>query len=115
MDKGIAEKKVIDITVFDGINDVRAKNGLLTASALLDVNIDVVMILREDGVLFATEELKSESMLSELINLGVKVLVCGMCMDARKLTVDDLIENAERCCMLDIVNTIKASDQSLVF
>ncbi len=108
----------------EGPNTMRSWNGIRLAGGLLDVNIEAEIILFDEAVFCAKkaqkppEDLKGLNLgqkLLGLIGLGVKVLVCGSCCEARGLKKEELIEGAEVCCLMDVANAIKTSKQTLVF
>lgn len=108
----------------EGPAAMRSWNGMRLAGGLLDVNIEAEIILFDEAVFCAKkaqnppEELKGLNLaqkLSDFIKLGVKVLVCGSCCEARGLKKEELVEGAEICCLTDVANAIKTSKQTLVF
>ncbi|MBW4077109.1 MAG: hypothetical protein HIU84_01065 [Acidobacteria bacterium] len=56
-----------------------------------------------------------ERMLASVARKGAAVLVCGMCMDARGLTQDDLLEGALRSTMDALTQATVDADKILVF
>ena len=114
----------ITVILNEGPATMRSWNGIRLAGGLLDVNIEVEIILFDEAVFCAKkaqkppEELKGLNLgqkLSDLIKLGVKILICGSCCESRGLKKEDLIEDAEVCCLTDVANAIKTSKQTLVF
>lgn len=114
----------IVIMLNEGPNTMRSWNGMRVAGGLLDVNMQAEMVLFDESVLCAKknqnppEELKGLNLaqkLSDLVNLGVKVLVCGSCCQSRGIGKEELIAGVEICCLTDVANAIKTSKQTLVF
>ncbi len=114
----------ITVILNEGPTTMRSWNGIRLTGGLLDVNIEAEIILFDEAVFCAKkaqkppEELKGLNLaqkLTDLIKLGVKVLVCGSCCEARGLKKEELIEGAEVCCLTDVANAIKTSKQTLVF
>lgn len=56
-----------------------------------------------------------ERMLKRIQSGGGEVLLCGLCMDARGLTDDDLIEGARRSSMDELAEVTLQADKVLVF
>ena len=56
-----------------------------------------------------------ERMLASVARKGAAVLVCGTCMDARGLTVPELIEGASRSTMDELTQATVDADKVLVF
>lgn len=114
----------ITIILNEGPNTMRSWNGLRVAGALLDVNLEVEVVLFDEAVICAKkgqnppEDLKGLNLaqkLTDLMKLGVKVLVCGSCCEAKGLKKEEVIEGAQVCCLMDVANTIKTSKETLVF
>ncbi|MFZ5800414.1 MAG: DsrE/DsrF/TusD sulfur relay family protein [Candidatus Omnitrophota bacterium] len=114
----------VTVILNEGPNTMRSWNGVRLASGLLDVNLQSEIVLFDEAVFCAKkaqnppEDLKGLNLaqkLSDLIRLGVKVLVCGSCCDTKGLKKEELIEGAEVCCLTDVANAIKISKQTLVF
>lgn len=114
----------VTVILNDGPNTMRSWNGIRVAGGLLDVNLQSEIVLFDEAVFCAKksqnppEELKGLNLakkLKELIKIGVKVLVCGSCCDAKGLKKEELIEGAVVCCLMDVANSIKTSKQTLIF
>ncbi len=114
----------ITIVLNEGPDTMRSWNGLRLAGGFLDVNLEVEVVLFDESVICAKkgqnppEDLKGLNLgqkLADLIKLGVKVLVCGSCCEAKGLKKEEIIEGAEVCCLMDVANAIKTSKQTLVF
>jgi uncharacterized protein involved in oxidation of intracellular sulfur len=54
-------------------------------------------------------------MLHRVLSAGGRVLACGTCMDARGLSVGDLMEGVARSTMDELTETTLAADKTLVF
>lgn len=114
----------VTVILNEGPNTMRSWNGIRIASGLLDVNLDSEIVLFDEAVFCAKraqnppEALKGLNLaqkLSDLIKLGVKVLVCGSCCELKGLKKEELVEGAEVCCLTDVANAIKTSKQTLIF
>ncbi len=114
----------ITVILNEGPNTMRSWNGIRLAGGFLDVNLSSEIVLFDDAVFCAKktqnppEDLKGLNLarkLSDLIKLGVKVLVCGSCCEAKGLKKEELIEGAEICCLNDVANAVKTSKETLVF
>ncbi len=114
----------ISIILNEGPNTMRSWNGLRLAGGLLDVNLQTEIILFDEAIFCAKkgqrppedlEGLNLGQKFSDLIKLGVKILVCGSCCELKGLKKEELIEGAEVCCLTDVANAIKTSNQTLVF
>lgn len=114
----------ITIILNEGPNTMRSWNGLRLAGGLLDVNLQAEVVLFDEAVICTKkgqnlpEEPKGLNLaqkLTDLIKLGVKVMVCGSCAEAKGLKKEEVIEGAEIVCLTDVANAIKTSKQTLVF
>jgi len=114
----------ITVILNEGPNTMRSWNGIRLAAGLLDVNLETGIVLFDEAVFCAKkaqnppEDLKGLNLgqkLSDLIKLGVKVLVCGSCCQARGVKKEELIDDVEIRCLTDVANAIKTSKQTLVF
>ena len=56
-----------------------------------------------------------ERMLGRVLSAGGKVLLCGTCMDARGLAVDEITLGAARSSMDELAETTLAADKVLIF
>jgi uncharacterized protein involved in oxidation of intracellular sulfur len=56
-----------------------------------------------------------ESMLKGIMARGARAGVCGSCMDARGITVEELAEGAHRSTMDELTDWTIAADRVLVF
>jgi uncharacterized protein involved in oxidation of intracellular sulfur len=54
-------------------------------------------------------------MLSELVEAGVKVKLCGVCMDARGVADEMLVAGASRATIAELADWTVSSDKVLVF
>lgn len=116
--------KKITIIINEGPSSIHSWNALRLASGMLDVNMAVKIVLFDDAVFCARngqtppEELEGQNLgkkLSELVRYGVAVWTCGTCMQAKGMSKDELTEGVTECCMMDVCNAIKESDNVLVF
>jgi len=116
--------KKITIIINDGPSSMRSWNAVRLANGMLDANMEVKIILFDDAVFCAKkgqnppeglEGQKLADKLTELIKLGVVVWACGTCMRAKGMTIDELTEGVTETCMMDVCNSIKESDNVLVF
>lgn len=102
----------------------RSFNGLRMAHALTknDPEAEITVFLMADAVLCAKAGQKTpegfynmERMIRRVLSASGRVLMCGTCMDARGLTVDDMMEGAERSTMDELAQATLAADKVLVF
>ncbi len=79
----------------------------------------VNLFLIEDGVYVAKKgqkaDVRVEDMLRDAIKSGVTVKLCGNCMEARGLSLDELVEGAEIGKMKELVEWVERSDKVLTF
>jgi uncharacterized protein involved in oxidation of intracellular sulfur len=99
-------------------------NALRLAHALLkaDPDHEVTVFLMADAVVAARMGQKTpdgyynmERMLKRVVLGKNRVLLCGTCMDARGMTVDDMMKKAERSTMPELAELTLAADKVLVF
>jgi uncharacterized protein involved in oxidation of intracellular sulfur len=116
--------KKVTVIINDGPGSMRSWNALRLASGMLDANIQVKIILFDDAVFCAKkgpkppEGLEGQNLadkLKELAGLDVAVLACGTCMRAKGILKEELTDGVIECCMMDVCNSIKESDNVLVF
>ena len=101
----------------------RVYNGLRLAGSLARrEGVDVKVFLMGDGASAAKANQKLpagyynvQNMLSAVTKRGGHVGVCGTCMDARGIAVEELVEGARRSTMDELTEWTAASDQVLVF
>jgi uncharacterized protein involved in oxidation of intracellular sulfur len=102
----------------------RCYNALRLAHAPVKANsgIEVTVFLMADAVVCAHKDQKTpeghynlERMLRRIILGGGHVLLCGTCMDARGLTVADIMDDARRSTMDELAAVTLESDKVLVF
>ncbi|MGS4947579.1 DsrE/DsrF/TusD sulfur relay family protein [Meridianimarinicoccus sp. RP-17] len=102
----------------------RSFNGLRMAHALTknDPEAEITVFLMADAVLCAKAGQKTpegfynlERMIRRVLSASGRVLMCGTCMDARCLTVDDMMDGAERSTMDELAQATLAADKVLVF
>lgn len=56
-----------------------------------------------------------ELMLKRVIRGAGRVMLCGTCMDARGLAVEDMLDGAVTSSMSELADAIAAADRALVF
>lgn len=102
----------------------RSYNGLRLASALLKSGPtgSVIVFLMADAVLCAKKGQKTpdgyyniERMLYRITAAKGEVLLCGICMDARGLSADDLVEGACRSTMDELASATSKAAKVIVF
>jgi len=101
----------------------RTYNGARLASALAkQADSEVRMFLIGDAAAAAHRQQKVPSgfynlevMLGSLVNHSGVIGVCGTCMDARGITVADLIEGAHRSSMDELTKWTAWAEKVLVF
>ncbi len=99
-------------------------NALRLALALVkaDPEAEVLMFLMADAVTAARKGHKTpdgyyniERMIKGVARGKGRVLLCGVCMDARGMTEEDIIESAKRSTMDELAAETIAADKVLVF
>ncbi len=102
----------------------RAYNALRLAQAVLkrDPATQVTVFLVADAVLAAKAQQKTpdgyynvERMLKRILAGNGTVLLCGTCLDARGISVGELIEDARRSTMDELANATAEADKVFVF
>ncbi len=102
----------------------RVYNGLRLAHALSksDPQAEVTVFLMADAVVGARTGQKTpdgyynlERMLKRVLVGKGRVLICGTCMDARGMTVDDVMDGARRSTMDELSAATLAADKVMVF
>ncbi len=82
---------------------------------------DPTVILMEDGVYCgvsgqeSTQFFKTVEILENFVELGGKILVCGMCIKERGIKESDLIKGCEIIDLHRLVRTMAEGDQSVFF
>ena len=116
--------KKITVIINDGPGSMCSWNAIRLANGMLDASMEVKIILFDDAVFCAKkgqnppEGLEGQNLankLAELTKLGVAVWVCGTCMQAKGMSADELTKGVTGTCMMDVCNSIKESDNVLVF
>ena len=104
--------------------DEKVWNALKLASALASskIGMKVNIYLLGDAVTLAKKGQRTpndyynlEKMLKGLVEKGVEVMACGMCLDARGLTEEDLIEGVELGSTMLLAWWLKESQGVLSF
>lgn len=97
-------------------------NALRLASTAATEGLEVRVFLMGDSVASAKKGQHTpdgyynmEKMLAALINKGVQVKVCGSCINARGLTVPELIEGVQKGSMKILTEWIKETDKLVSF
>ena len=100
----------------------KAWHALRFAGASLAEDMDVQVHLLDNGVLVGKrnhqvpeEKANLEELLSELIECGLEVRVCGMSVDEYEITEEELIEGIEKGSMKALAGWVKASDHVIAF
>jgi len=100
----------------------RAWNALRLVQAMLVKDIKTNIFLLEDGVTVAKKGQRPpagyynlETMLTGLIQSGVKVRACGTCLQARGLSQNDLVAGVEVGKILELADWIRESKSVLTF
>lgn len=116
------EKAVIILN--DGPSSMRSWNGLRVATGLAGVDMEVEVYLFDAAVYAAKkgqnqpEALKGlnlDKKISDLIELGIKIIACGTCVEASGLKKEEMVEGVVVGNLTDLCRAIKASKQVLVF
>ena len=101
----------------------RSYNGLRLAMNLLgtEEDLDLTVFLMGDAVTCAKAGQATpngyynlERMLRPIAKKG-RVLLCGSCMDARGLTVEEIVEGCRRSTLDELTQAVLAADRTLVF
>lgn len=102
----------------------RTYNGLRLALVLAknDPSAEVTVFLMADAVAAAKKGQKTpegyyniERMLKRFTTGNHKIMLCGICMDARGLIETDLVDGATRSSMDELAKVTVAADKVLVF
>lgn len=102
----------------------RCYNGVRLANAIArkDPNTKITVFLMADAVGCARKGQKTpegyynlEHMLARFTTGEHTLLLCGMCMDARGLAVDEVIAGARRSSMEELAAATLEADNVLVF
>ncbi len=102
----------------------RVYNGLRLATNLLVKHdqVEISIFLMGDSASAAKSGQKTpngyyniELMLTNVINKGATVKVCGTCMDARGLTSTELLDGANRSTLDELTELTFNADKVLVF
>jgi uncharacterized protein involved in oxidation of intracellular sulfur len=102
----------------------RSYNGLRLATAVVkaEPSAAITVFLIGDAVLCAKKGQKTpdgyyniEHMVQRFAAGSHALLLCGTCMDARGLTVSDLVEGARRSSMNELAAATIAAERTLVF
>ena len=114
----------ITIILNDGPSSMRTWNGLRVAEGAVGSDMDVDVFLFDAAVYAAKKgqnppkglgELNLAKRLDELIKLGVTVTACGTCVEAGGLTKEELVDGVTVGGVPDLCDSIKASNNVLVF
>ena len=97
-------------------------NALRLCSTAASESVDVRLFLMGDSVVSAKKGQKTpdgyynmEKMLGALIKKGVQIKVCGACINARGLTIPELVEGVELGSMKILVDWVSISDKVISF
>ena len=97
-------------------------NALRLCSTAASEGIDVRLFLMGDSVISAKRGQTTpdgyynmEKMLEVLIRKGVKVRVCGSCINTRGLSIPELVKGVELGSMKILVDWISSSDNVISF
>lgn len=95
---------------------------LASASVSKEIGMEVRLFLIGDSVLAAKRGQTTPEgyynmgkMIEDLIRKGVEVRVCGACIGARGLKIEDLVMGVERGSMVILANWIKGSQKVVSF
>jgi len=95
---------------------------LASTSATEEIGIKVRVFLMGDSVVSAKKGQKTpdgyynmEKMLQSLVSRGVEVKTCGACIDARGISVAELVEGVQRGSMKILATWVKDSDRVISF
>lgn len=97
-------------------------NAFRLAAALCALGTGARLFLMADGVLSAKKGQKvpsgyynTEKMLTELIEKGAEIRLCGTCCHARGITQEEVVPGAEIGGMVDLARWVQGSDKVISF
>ena len=114
----------VTMIITEGPGSLKAWNGLRAAAAFRGVDMAVTLFLMDDGVynvkkgqtpVEGLREMDLAKKITDLIGLGVEVVVCGTCQKARGLQEEEFIAGVVMGSMMDMAKSVKASKAVLTF
>ena len=114
----------ITIVLNEGPSSMRTWNGLRVAVGAVGNDMDVEIFLLDASVYAAKKgqnppngltELNLAEKFDELIKSNVTVTACGTCVEAGGLTKEEMVDGIIVGSIIDLTNSIKASNNVLVF
>lgn len=124
MEEGVSIVKILFILNDPPYGTERCYNALRLAHALSksDAEAEVTVFLMADSVIAARKGQKTpegyynmEHMLKRVIASTGKVLLCGLCMDARGMTEEDMLDGVRRSTMAELAEATTMADKVLTF
>jgi len=95
---------------------------LASTSSTEEIGMKVRLFLMGDSVASAKKDQKTpdgyynmEKMLKVLVNKGVEIKTCGLCIDTRGLDIEDLVEGVDRGTMKILATWVKEADKVVCF
>ena len=98
-------------------------NGLRLATQMLKQEQTIVRMFFQSEAVYAAMKghnpphlkFRTDTMIAEAMEGGATVGLCGVCMDARAVTDEMLVEGAKRSTMMELADWTTAADKVLVF
>jgi predicted peroxiredoxin len=98
------EKKITYIATYGNDNPEKATIPFILANAAMAMDVTPVIVLQSEGVMLGVkgyaekvhfkEGISVKQLIDNYISAGYKLLLCGPCVEKRKLTEKDFIEGA---------------------
>lgn len=121
----IKQERIVILSTHSTDDPERGITPLVIANAALAMDVEVIMILQNEGVRIAIkgacDDLKVDEFtpINELLKtfneLGGKFYVCSPCMKSRGLKPEDLIENAEVVAGAKVALTVLEANNTLCY
>ncbi len=114
----------VTIIINESPGTMRAWNGLRLAAGMVGVDVEPIVFLLDNGVYIAKKnqelpvglnEFNLADKASELMELGVKIFVCGACAKSKGIGKEDVICGVEFTNMIRLCASIKESKHVLTF
>ena len=114
----------VNLVLTEGPASVRMWHAFRLGASLISRGSRLRVFLLDDGAYLAVSgqrppaqiyDLAAESKLNELVDLGARVEVCGVCLEHRGLDEKDLMANVRVSTMIDLADHVMETDRTLVF
>lgn len=111
---------ILNTAPYDG---ERVYNALRLALQLPKQNeVDIRIFLQSEAVYAALKgqnpphlKYRTDEMLTKLVEAGANIRLCGVCMDARSINEQWIIDGVKRGTMAELADWVISSDKVLVF